>query len=284
MEGGLREVLEEEVCSLLDYALSCEDQLFTEYTEGLLLALRALLNSLTNRVTVLSSRISFYFTFLVFQLAPLDGECLRNCAQSPLTPHQRNILECSSKGSLSTQLIFTLFREYLKFADPSVCLLAAGQLKGAVFHSDILNQWTYMMVSCYRNRREREEQPYSLLQQRYLVTSLLVCLMEHHHCDLPERLYMLIFKVIMVNHRCGRFKPHLNRKNIELLLTWVWAYPNALTYASSQQLPLGPLCLKIVIRGIAPETHSLRDSAVSRRRTILGLCRLIQLEQFDSTL
>ncbi len=61
------------MCSLLEYALSCNDQLFTEYIEGLLMALRALLNSLTNRTTLLSSRLTFYFTYLIFQLAPLDA-------------------------------------------------------------------------------------------------------------------------------------------------------------------------------------------------------------------
>jgi hypothetical protein len=116
----LREVIEEELTSMLEFALLCEDKLNSEYLEGLFQALDSLINSRTNKTFTLSPRVNFYFTFLIFQLVPFDAECIQICNKSNfLTSVQKILLELPIKDLLQTNLLYSLFRNYLKFIDPS---------------------------------------------------------------------------------------------------------------------------------------------------------------------
>jgi hypothetical protein len=86
--------------------------------------LNTLINSLTNKTVVLSKELNFYFLVVLFRIVPFKKKNIEILSKCSMTPNQKYILEQSHRNDcISTQLIFKLFRNYLKFIDPQTITL-----------------------------------------------------------------------------------------------------------------------------------------------------------------
>jgi hypothetical protein len=51
--------------------------------------------------------------------------------------------------------------------------------------------------------------------------------LENHENSLPEQVYLNVIKIILINTKKSKFRPHLIKKNLQLFCMWIWSYPKA---------------------------------------------------------
>jgi hypothetical protein len=91
---------------------------------------------------------------------------------------------------------------------------------------DFLNQFFYVVFSYYKTLKQpmNPKVCYELCRGRYLVTSILICLIEQHQKSLPPAFYTKVIRIIDINSQSVKIRNHLKSSNMELFAMWLWSY------------------------------------------------------------